>query len=751
MKTNNILRIITVALVGILLITPWLMVDNMYFPYIAGKGLFIRALIQITLALYIVLAVIDPSVRPKKSPLLYAMITFLVVAGISVFTSVNPLRSFWSNYERMEGYVLILHLVALFIIASSVIRRKEWAWIAGFSLLVSVVVGAHALGDINTATAQAVSQGITGAELENIKASARISGKLGNSSYLGVYALIHIFLAGLASLMVFRGNREEELLKSGEQSKPRSLSGASWLVIVVGILLVIFNLFILYKTGTRGAFVGLIGGLLVTTGYLAFKERHKVIKYCSLGIFTAVIVCVALLGIFKNSAWVQSSPQLARYSALISFDVKNVTKKLGEDRTMIWGMALQGVQEKPFFGWGQDNFGYVFAKYYDTGMYAREHWFDRSHNVFLDWMVAAGVLGFLSYLAFFVIAAWLLFSKKTRLSVVERASLLGLLAAYFVHNLFVFDNLTSYLLFFLLLSYIHDRYSHDRPIVPLDKNKDYGTIILGTAFAVVLVLSYTLYKTVYIPYGQNTNLVTAMGAAGQQSQVTKEMSLKLMKMPMDYAYEYLQKIFVAGNPTSEAFEQLSAISAAAITSPAVSQATKLKFYKLYEEQIAYVKEHSAGDPRYPFFISNFFKQIGDKEQELLYAKEAYALSPNKESFAYMLALSETNNGNPAAAFEYVKKAYEARPENPEALRYYTYISLENARLSNGNFDLLKIGKLAEILADAYHTHEHALVLDPQLWTVFKEAKNAVVVKKAFAAKLKDLIPEKKEVIANLAR
>ncbi|MEN9604448.1 MAG: hypothetical protein RJB39_133 [Candidatus Parcubacteria bacterium] len=754
--TKKVLRIITVVLVGIILIVPWIMGDTMYFPFIAGKGLFIRAMVQITLGLYIVLAAIDPSSRPRKSPLLYALIAFLIIAGISVLTSVNPIRSFFSNYERMEGYILVLHLGALFVIASSVIRKKEWAWIAGFSLLVSLIVGANALGDVGKATAAAAARGVTGAELETVKAGVRISGKLGNSSYLGVYALIHIFLAALGTLMVFRGNREADVLtaqvQQKETPKKQSLTGVSWFMIIVGVLLAVFNLYILFKTGTRGSFLGLVIGFLVLTGYLTFKEKHKVLKYCSMGIFTAIIACVLLLGIFKNSTFVQSSPQLSRYSALISLDVKNVVKKLGEDRTMIWGMSLEGVKERPFFGWGQDNYGYVFAKYYDPGMYAREHWFDRSHNVFIDWMIAAGVLGFLGYLSFFVIAAWLLFSKRTRLTVIERASLLGLLAAYFIHNLFVFDNLTSYVLFFLLLSYIHDRYTHDRVPAPLIKGKDYGTIILGTSFAVILVLAYTLYTTVYIPYNQNVNLVTAMGAASQQTQVTPEMLSRVKKVPMDYAYDYFKKIYDAGTPTSEAFEQLSGIAATAITSPTVPNASKLAFYKLYNDQIAYVEAEAKGDPRYPFFIANFFKQIGDKEQELVYTQKAYDLSPNKQSFGYALALAQLQNGNIAESVKITKHEYEVNQNNAEALRYYTYMALEEAHAKPANtLDLLKLGALAQVLADGYIKHGHTLAFDPQIWTVFVEVKNGVVAKKAFAKRLGELVPEKKAVFVNLAK
>ena len=70
---------------------------------------------------------------------------------------------------------------------------------------------------------------------------------------------------------------------------------------------------------------------------------------------------------------------------------------------MIWNISWQGVKERPILGWGQDNFSFVFTKYYNPQMYAQEPWFDRSHNVFLDWLVAAGVVGLIAYLYLFLV------------------------------------------------------------------------------------------------------------------------------------------------------------------------------------------------------------------------------------------------------------------------------------------------------------------------------------------------------------
>ena len=112
-------------------------------------------------------------------------------------------------------------------------------------------------------------------------------------------------------------------------------------------------------------------------------------------------------------------------------------------------MAYQGFKERPALGWGQENFNYVFNKYYNPKMYDQEQWFDRTHNVFFDWLVAGGALGILSYLSIFFAVIYSLWKRNgSNLSIAEESILTGLLVGYFFQNLFVFDNVTSYILFF---------------------------------------------------------------------------------------------------------------------------------------------------------------------------------------------------------------------------------------------------------------------------------------------------------------
>ena len=45
------------------------------------------------------------------------------------------------------------------------------------------------------------------------------------------------------------------------------------------------------------------------------------------------------------------------------------------------------------------------------GCMTREPFFDRAHNVFLDWLIAGGIVGLLAYLSIFA-AAFLYLAKK---------------------------------------------------------------------------------------------------------------------------------------------------------------------------------------------------------------------------------------------------------------------------------------------------------------------------------------------------
>ena len=158
------------------LFTPLIINTNFFFPFVAPKTFFFRILVEIIVAAYAFLAISNPRrYLPKINPLNIAVFIFLAVFIITSFTGINLERSFWSTYERMTGIWTMVHLFALFIVLSSVFKKKEdWRNLFGVSIIVGVLLSLYVLkGD---------------------EISSRGGGTIGNTSFMGAYLLSISFL-----------------------------------------------------------------------------------------------------------------------------------------------------------------------------------------------------------------------------------------------------------------------------------------------------------------------------------------------------------------------------------------------------------------------------------------------------------------------------------------------------------------------------------------------------------------------------
>ncbi|HVY54659.1 MAG TPA: O-antigen ligase family protein, partial [Thermodesulfobacteriota bacterium] len=401
MTLNTILKKTAIATIFSVFIIPFIVPGDMFFPFITGKGFLFRVLVEIGFAAWLLLSLRDASVRPRKSWVLWAFGAFVAVIGIADIFGVNPWKSFWSNFERMEGYITILHIFLYFIVASSVLAtEKLWKRFLEWSVWSSLAMSLY--GFLQLSGVFQINQG-----------GVRVDGTFGNATYLAIYAVFNIFFA----LILI--NRDKEL----------------WKKISYGVI-AFLDFIILYHTATRGSILGLLGGLLLSGLLIAiFDKGERKIRIAAASIVGAVILLViGFIGV-RHASFVANSPVLSRFASISWVDTQT------QARAYIWPMAIKGWEEKPVLGWGQENFNYIFNANYDPRMYSQEQWFDHAHNTVLDWLVAGGLLGLLAYLSLFVTAVWLLWKKSPDVSFTEKALFTGLGAAYFFHNLFVFDNL----------------------------------------------------------------------------------------------------------------------------------------------------------------------------------------------------------------------------------------------------------------------------------------------------------------------
>lgn len=72
-------------------------------PFHFGKVIFLRSIVEVMVALYLILIWRDRSYLPKSHPITWAFLSFTSAFTITSFFSVAWLQSLWGTLERMGG------------------------------------------------------------------------------------------------------------------------------------------------------------------------------------------------------------------------------------------------------------------------------------------------------------------------------------------------------------------------------------------------------------------------------------------------------------------------------------------------------------------------------------------------------------------------------------------------------------------------------------------------------------------------
>ena len=306
---------------GGLLLTPFLVfivTRSLYFPFITGKNFTFRILIELLAAVWVYAALKFPSFRPRFSVVLWAVVAFIGVLGAATVFGLSPYRSFWSNFERMEGYIGLLHLFLYFMLLISVFRtERDWRAFFYTTVGASALAAVYALFQL--AGAFTIHQGGT-----------RVDATLGNATYFAAYLVFHLFF-----ILWF-------LLRAKTTYGRISLAA-----------LFLLELVMLYYTATRGSIIGFFGGLVILAILLAVVERGFM-RRLALGGLGVLILLPIIFFTIRGTGFVKNSDVLSRFAAISPQETTT------QARFTIWSMALRGWKEKPILGWGQESFVYVF-------------------------------------------------------------------------------------------------------------------------------------------------------------------------------------------------------------------------------------------------------------------------------------------------------------------------------------------------------------------------------------------------------
>ena len=441
----------------LVLVTPLVVTRDAFFPFVVGKALYSRVLIEIAFAVWIVLAVRNASYRPVLSRLMVALAVYLVVSLIAAFAGVSLQRSIWSTYERMQGIVDLTHWLAFALVLTSVFRtRQDWRHVLNLSLLVGVVMALMGA---------AVMAGWELPVYVFLEASERIALTLGNPTYVGVYMLINALIGTGLLLDSFTDRASEGEGSAAARRRRRrrtdrqgagTASALLWWR-VFWAAAVALSLWMMLGSGTRGAFVGLVGGAGCAGGgvhVVGQAQSGKDRRGCGhrrLGAFGLFLV---------QGAETAAAQRLAERSYVVERFIQagqgNDTSLKGRLASVSFG--LQGFIERPLLGWGPENYVVVWGRHYDAeeiGDY-RGPPFDQAHNKPIEELTTKGVVGLASYLCLWALMLWIVSSRVRRLGADKEVLTLVMGAAmvgYFAQNLFLFDTPTTVLQFVVLLGF----------------------------------------------------------------------------------------------------------------------------------------------------------------------------------------------------------------------------------------------------------------------------------------------------------
>jgi O-antigen ligase len=414
--------------------TPLVISPSTLFPYIFGKAVFIRlatTIFCLLLAFYIMgsgrRALADINWARLKNPIFLLWLSFTILAALSASLAVDGQVAIWGDAERGEGFLLLFHLLLFLGGSMLVFEKQDWLLFFKLSLFAGSIIAFDSLvGFLSDPSIRPVGYFI------------------GNPAFTSVYALFVIFAAMVVTVT---------------ERKSQFWGATSALAILLAIIA-------LLVTKTRGVFVGILAAFLVVAIYWIVSGKNKKIVVvgrpvlakrvgqCALG--TIFILMLIFVNTKSHPIW-QVVPGLDRLAQISASDATTQTRLINL-RVSLRAVDPRSVGvERALLGWGPENFYYAYNQFYDPtiGKYETT-WFDRAHNKLMDVLVMHGILGLLTYLALWFYVFRLILRRRRDGSTSEQtiAPLIFFGVSYFVQNLFLFDQITTYIPLFVFLGYV---------------------------------------------------------------------------------------------------------------------------------------------------------------------------------------------------------------------------------------------------------------------------------------------------------
>ncbi len=441
-----------------LFLTPFsflLYYPNLFYPVpVSNIFVFSSLIILIFFLSLIYFLFLKKKIEFKKNRLFpYFLFFFLIYFLIFIFSG-DKVLSLISPISRESGinilFFFFLYPVFLFLF----FEKKDWINFFKFIIFSGIIVLIFSFKDIY---------------LNFLKGETffRINSIFKNPIFLSLYYIFYIYLI----LFIFSYAKNLRIEK------------------YFYIFLLILSFIALFFTGSRGAFLAIFISFIFIFLIWFYKKNKRIFL-----IF--LFFLISLIWIFpylKNLNIVQENSFLDRYLNISIADTV-------ESRLYVWELAYESFLEKPFLGWGQNNFIYAFDKNYLTDLYEEEFYFDKPHNFLFDLLIEGGIILFLAYWLMILALIYFLFKSKN-LKYNSKIILLGLLIAYHLAIFSSFNIFVTYFFFFMFLGFFFFVFSEEKEKNILNLN--YLRILL---FLIMFIFALFLYKINFSLFSFNKDL-----------------------------------------------------------------------------------------------------------------------------------------------------------------------------------------------------------------------------------------------------
>jgi hypothetical protein len=465
------------------------------FPHVVGKAFFARSLIELLTAAWIILITIDPTYRPRRSWIILAFGAYVVASLLAAVFGVSFTKSFWSEYGRMMGVWDLFHWFAVVVIATSVLRTpKQWRILLNWLLVVALILSVVALAQTYQFPLPFFTSFVLHASVwitttgELLEETPRVHATLGNPSFLAALLAVTTLLAvGFLLRSLMAPDPEEERddepprqsgrrLKSQEQEHRLQAWQRRQRIVNHGLRLfwvsvIILGSWALFLTGTRGALVGLVAGLIVMPIAVAIWGNRRALPAFA-GLTSGILLVIIGIFLVMEVAPSNIGPGLGEgnvFTRLANKSPRDLGTRLSQGK-----VGLEAFADRPIFGWGPENFSAAFNQLVDAEFFNNSIGdLDQVHVAVVEQFATKGLVGGVAFVVLWgTLIRGILRRRRPPREEIVAYTVLGALTAYFTQNLFLFDTPAMILVWAVLVAWIAGQESGPPPeIAPAQTSK----------------------------------------------------------------------------------------------------------------------------------------------------------------------------------------------------------------------------------------------------------------------------------------